>query len=226
MSANLPASNIHSTGFSFPLPTGAAESINVHSQHPLGMSYGHASEYAVPPPPLATPAPLKRQTLKSTILVADANPTELAQTIRILSRDDFNVFSAVCNASALSAAKKLEVDVIVCDLSLWMGATGKDLVAEIHEVPGRADVPIVFTSSGQRPDIIRRQHEFGGAYHLKKPFAPEVLLEFVERALWMPHLVNSHIQKPHFQSKPSRPAIPPGAGVLIDATEVTFHEQS
>lgn len=188
------------------------------------MSYGHASDYAVPPQ--ATPTPPRKKTLKSTILVADADPTALAQTIRVLNRDDFNVFSAICNASALSAARKLDVDVIVCDLSLWMGATGKDLVAEIHEIPGREDVPIVFTSSGQRPDIIRRQHEFGGAYHLRKPFAPEVLLEFVERALWMPHLVNSHIQKPHFHTRSARPAIPPGAGVLIDATAVTFHEQT
>lgn len=212
------------TGFTHIPSTGVAGPIHVHSQHPLGAAYGHNfTEYAVPPQPTTSPS---RHTLKSTILVADADPTALAQTIRILNRDDFNVFSAICNASALSAAMKLEVDVIVCDLSLWVGATGKDLVAEIHELPGREDVPIVFTSSGQGPDVIRRQHDFGGAYHLKKPFTPEVLLEFVERALWMPHLINSHIRKPHFQSQLSRPAIPPGAGVLLDATEVSFHKEA
>ena len=34
----------------------------------------------------------------------------------------------------------------------------------------------------------------GGSYYLRKPFDPEVLLELVDKALWMPHLVHSHEQ--------------------------------
>lgn len=169
-----------------------------------------------------TPDSKKRSRLKATMLVADSDPTVLAQTIRILTREDFNVFSAVCHASAISAAMKLELDVIVCDLSLWIGAPGKDLVAEIHAIPGRSDVPIVFTSSGQGPDIIRRQHNFGGAYHIKKPYDPEVLLEFVERALWMPHLVKSHIQKPHFATEKKQETSTVAPGIVIGAAEVAF----
>lgn len=136
--------------------------------------------------------------IKPTILVADTDPAALAQTIRILSSNDYNVFSAVCHASAMSAAMKLELDLVICDLTLWMGIPGQDLIADIHQLPDREDVPVIFTSTGQGPNIIRRQHDFGGAYHLKKPLDTIVLSELVEKALWMPHLVRSHVKAPHF----------------------------
>jgi CheY-like chemotaxis protein len=140
---------------------------------------------------------MKTKTLP-VVLVADADPTALAQTIRILSGDQYNVFSAVCQSSALSAAMKLEIDLLLCDLSLAMGERCRDLVSDIHRLPNRSEVPVIFTSSGQGPDVIRRQHDFGGAYHVRKPFDPVVLIELVERALWMPHLVQAHIKTPHF----------------------------
>ncbi len=135
---------------------------------------------------------------KPIILVADTDPTALAQTIRILGSSDYHVFSAVCHSSAMSAAMKLELDLVICDLSLWVGTPGQDLIADIHALPEREDVPVIFTSRGQGPNVIRRQHDFGGAYHLKKPLDTMVLTELVEKALWMPHLVKSHINRPHF----------------------------
>ena len=135
---------------------------------------------------------------KPVILVADTDPTALAQTIRLLNRDDVNVFSAVCHTSAISAAAKLELDLLICDLTLWMGSPEQDLVHDIHRLPNREDVPVIFTSIGQGPDVIRRNHEFGGAYHIKKPINAKVLDELVQKALWLPHLVQSHINRPHF----------------------------
>ena len=133
-----------------------------------------------------------------TILVADKDTAALSQTIRILDCTKFNTFSANCHASALSAAARLDLDLVICDLKLWVGIPGRDLVADIHRLPNCSDVPVIFTSAGQEADVIRRKHDFGGAYHIKKPFDAPVFLELVERALWMPHLVNTHVCKPHF----------------------------
>jgi DNA-binding NarL/FixJ family response regulator len=44
------------------------------------------------------------------------------------------------------------------------------------------------------PDIVRRSHEAGAAYYLRKPFDPEVLIELVSKALWMPHLVSGKLR--------------------------------
>ena len=137
---------------------------------------------------------------KPTILVADLDTGALAQTVRILSQFDYTVFSAVCYASALSAATKLDLDLFICDLSIKQCESGKDLISDIHDLPNRSDVPIIFTSAGQGPGVIRRQYGFGGAYHIKKPLDTVVLKELVDGALWMPHLVHSHINRPHFQT--------------------------
>jgi DNA-binding NarL/FixJ family response regulator len=51
----------------------------------------------------------------------------------------------------------------------------------------------MFISSAQSPDIVRRSHEAGAAYYLRKPFDPEVMIELVNKALWMPHLVQSRV---------------------------------
>ena len=135
---------------------------------------------------------------KPSILVADLDTASLAQTVRILCQFDYTVFSAVCYSSAISAAMKLELDLIVCDYSVRNCQPGRDLVADIHELPGRNDVPVIFTSAVQEPDVIRRQHDFGGAYHIKKPLDAKAIKEIVDGALWMPHLVTTHVKRPHF----------------------------
>ena len=43
------------------------------------------------------------------------------------------------------------------------------------------------------PRLVRRSHAAGGSYYLRKPFDPEVLIELVSKALWMPHLVQNRV---------------------------------
>ena len=147
---------------------------------------------------------------KPWVLVTDNDPETLTQSMRILGPDDFNIVTAICRASALSAARKLPLDLVLCEWSMGTSGSKPNLIDEIHSIPQRGDVPVIFTSAGQVPGVIRRQHDFGGAYHIQKPFEPAVLISLVERSLWMPHLVQTHIHRPHFQI---RAAIPLTAGV-------------
>ena len=57
-------------------------------------------------------------------------------------------------------------------------------------------------SHGQTVDVIRRKYDFGGAYLVKKPLDGKLLIDLVERALWMPALVKTHIARPHFKIGP------------------------
>ncbi len=151
---------------------------------------------------------------KPWVLVADHDPSALTESMRILGPDDFNIVTAVCRESALSVARQVQLDLILCDWTLVANGGKPNLIDEIHEIPQRADVPVIFTSQGQESGVIRRQHDFGGAYHIQKPFEPAVLISLVERSLWMPHLVQTHIHRPHFQI---RPAIPLTAHVSTDS---------
>ena len=139
------------------------------------------------------------------ILVIDSNVLSLAATREIFHFHDFDVHGVHCRDAAIEAARSLPLDLVICDLNLDAGVDGRSIVREICAIPDRHDVPVMFASSGQIPDVIRRKHDFGGAYHLKKPFDPEVLIELVERALWMPALVQSHIARPHFKIGPAAP---------------------
>ncbi len=158
--------------------------------------------------------------LKPGILVADPDPIALAQTVSVFSPNDFRVFTAVCRESALATATAVQLDLLIIDLAVDAMETGSDLIDEIHAIPERSDVPVIFTSAGQLPDVIRRQHDFGGAYHIRKPFDATVMITLVERALWMPHLVQSHVSRPHFKMAPATTV----ANALSSGGTVRFHD--
>ena len=97
---------------------------------------------------------------------------------------------------------------MICDVKIH-GESGLELCKELRQEPGNEDVPVLYVSSSQSPDIIRRSHEAGGAYYLRKPFDPDVLTELVGKALWMPHLVQTRVSRHESASLPR----PSGLGV-------------
>ena len=56
-----------------------------------------------------------------------------------------------------------------------------------------SDVPVIFLSGAEIPNILRRAHAAGGSYYLRKPSVLADLVDLVEKALWMPHLVAGQI---------------------------------
>ena len=92
---------------------------------------------------------------------------------------------------AVEKAKETTFDLIISDINLH-GHSGLQMCEEIKRHEASADAPVMFLSSAQIPDIIRRSDPVGGAYYLRKPFDPDVLLELIDKALWTPHLVSAH----------------------------------
>ena len=74
------------------------------------------------------------------------------------------------------------------------GTSGPDLCEKMKARPALVDVPVMFLSAAQIPDIIRRSHALGGSYYVRKPFDAAVLLELIDKALWLPALVTSNGQ--------------------------------
>jgi CheY-like chemotaxis protein len=126
------------------------------------------------------------------ILLVDDDPLTLSGLAAMLDLAGYECHCARDAEAALKAARTLPLDLIICDVNL-AGESGLDLCRELRDLPGLDDVPAMFMSSTQMPDIVRRSHEAGGAYYLRKPFDPDVLLELVGKALWMPHLVQSKV---------------------------------
>lgn len=141
------------------------------------------------------------------ILVVDDDPLTLTGTAATLDGAGYECHCARDAEAARKAARTLSLDLIVCDV-LVNHDSGLELCREMRLFPQNADTPVLFVSSNQAPDIIRRSHDAGGAYYLRKPFDPDVLLELVSKALWMPHLIQTRVQR----IEPARPARPSGLG--------------
>lgn len=126
------------------------------------------------------------------ILIIDNDPIMLTGIAAILDMSGHECHCARDSVAALKAVKSLSLDLIICDVDLGK-ENGLDLCRELRHQPGIEEVPMMFISAAQTPDIVRRSHDAGAAYYLRKPFDPEVLIELVSKALWMPHLVQSRV---------------------------------
>lgn len=141
------------------------------------------------------------------ILVIDYNALSLTATSSTLNCQNYQVLGAGSSEAAFQTCQDISLDLIVCDVALNRENDGYDLIQQLKQIPDVTDVPVVFMSAGQGPDVVSRTTTAGTAYHLKKPFEPQSLFSLIEKALWLPHLVeshiNQHINRPHISFKPN-----------------------
>jgi DNA-binding response OmpR family regulator len=138
------------------------------------------------------------------ILVIDGDALTLTGIAATLDMSGYECHCARDSEAAVKAARTLSLDLIICDVHVD-GERGLELCRELRTEEGNEEVPVLFISSSQSPDIIRRKHDAGGTYYLRKPFDPDVLVELVGKALWMPHLVRTRASR----VEPARPHYTP-----------------
>jgi len=126
------------------------------------------------------------------ILVIDDEPEVLGEVAAVMNGAGYACHCCGTAEAAIQSARSTTPDLIICDINLD-GRSGLELCEQIKQDDALCDVPVMFLSGAQIPDIIRRSHAVGGAYYLRKPFDPDVLMELVDKALWMPHLVSRHV---------------------------------
>ena len=127
---------------------------------------------------------------KAVILVIDDDPDVVAGLAKVLSSAGYVSHCCRDAEGAIDCVRQTTPDLVISDINL-AGHSGLQLCQRLKREEGLSDVPVMFLSAAQVPDIIRRSHEAGGTYYVRKPFDSQVLLELVDKALWMPHLVGS-----------------------------------
>ncbi len=125
------------------------------------------------------------------VLVVDDEQSVLDEVAAALIADGFRCAQCSTASEALATALAELPELIISDINLH-GHSGLEMCEQIKSHADLRDVPVMFLSGAQIPDIIRRSHAAGGTYYLRKPFDPEVLVELVHKALYMPHLVAAH----------------------------------
>ena len=138
------------------------------------------------------------------ILIIDEDPLALASATAALDAAGHSVYQAKDRPAALKIARAEALDLVICDMNV-AGDSGLELSREMRKLPGMQDVPVMFISRTQMPDIVRRSHEAGAAYYLRKPLDPDVLIDLVGKALWLPHLVQTRIAMHEHSTRPMPP---------------------
>ncbi len=121
------------------------------------------------------------------ILAIDDEADVLARISSVLTGAGYCCRCAMDAKMADQAVRQALPDMIIADINL-AGHSGVTVCEQLKHLAGMGDVPVMFLSSAQVPDIIRRSHAAGGTYYLRKPFDAPVLLQLIEQALPVPHL--------------------------------------
>jgi CheY-like chemotaxis protein len=115
-----------------------------------------------------------------TILAIDDEADVLARIANVLEGAGYCCHCAADAESAQEAARRVTPDLIISDINL-VGHSGMTICEQLKQQAGICNVPVMFLSAGQVPDIIRRSHAAGGTYYLRKPFDDSVLLQLIEK---------------------------------------------
>jgi len=135
---------------------------------------------------------------RAVILVIDDDALMLTAVAAALHLAGHEAHCARDCEAAIKAVRGLTLDLVVCDIEIG-NEDGFAFWQELQQEPNMADTPVVFVSERPSADILDRVHAAGGFYYLNKPYNPNEMLELVDKALWMPHLINTHIShsRPH-----------------------------
>ena len=147
--------------------------------------------------------------LTPSVLIVDGDQQNRQIVQAALASQSYNTETADDIAAAIwtAANRQNSFDLLVCDCVVGQ-QTGVEIVEAIRSVPRCIEIPVLFMSSNQTPDVVLRRYDSISSYHIKKPLDIELLLELADRSLWMPHLVNSHIEKYHEAESISAPHAP------------------
>jgi DNA-binding response OmpR family regulator len=93
-------------------------------------------------------------------------------------------FTRCCSsaAEAYAAARDDRPDLIISNVVVCEDG-GVEICEKIKRDSEPGDMPVMFLAANQIPDIIRRRGPLGGAYYIRKPFDPEVLLDLLGKTL-------------------------------------------
>ena len=107
------------------------------------------------------------------VLVVDQDQGVVDAISAFLAGAGYGCHSCLTAEAALEAAPGLRPDLIIADVSL-QGLSGLEMCQQIKQDEALAEVPVMFLSAGQIPDIIRRRDAGQASYFLRKPPATEI----------------------------------------------------
>jgi signal transduction histidine kinase/CheY-like chemotaxis protein len=120
---------------------------------------------------------------KKIILALDDMPLNLT-AIRTILRDDFDVRLTKSPIAALTMLNTVKVDLMLVDIEMpeMSGFEFVDRLRNNPEDPEQKNIPVIFVTSHETPDVLERIASCGAGY-VVKPVIPRILLEKIKSTL-------------------------------------------
>jgi CheY-like chemotaxis protein len=116
------------------------------------------------------------------ILVMEKDAQVLDNLSAALAEANFQICRCFTEEEALELIGRQPPDAVISDVVLNRLSVG-EFCERIKQQPGMKDVPVMFLSPAQVPDIIRRHDVHGGTYYLRKRCEPRVLVQLLEQVM-------------------------------------------
>lgn len=117
-----------------------------------------------------------------TVLVVDDNAENRALARATLEDEGFEVVLAVNGEDAIARFARTRSDCVLLDIRM-PGLDGVTVCERVRQLPGGADVPILFVTAQRDLDTFDRAREAGGDDFITKPYRPTELVTRVAAAI-------------------------------------------
>jgi putative two-component system response regulator len=126
---------------------------------------------------------MTEQEAKKIVVAVDDMPLNLT-AVRTILRNDFDIRLAKSAGMALGMLNTVKADLVLVDIEMpeMSGFEFVDRLRNNAEHPWQKEVPVIFVTSHETPDIIGQIDARSAAY-VVKPVVPQVLLEKVRSVL-------------------------------------------
>jgi two-component system, sensor histidine kinase and response regulator len=140
------------------------------------------------PTPVLLPAPLTLPRRKGTLLIVDDEEGP-RQSLRLIFKDDYQVFLASDGASAVKLAQENRIDAAVLDVRM-AGMSGIEVLERLKFVD--PDIEVVMMTAFETTDTMRQALRLRACDYINKPFDVSTMRAAVENALHR-HTLESEI---------------------------------
>ena len=116
------------------------------------------------------------------ILVADDDPEMIKQLLKILTNEEFQVFTCQDGDQVLKLTKEKLPDLILLD---WVmpRKTGIEAIIELKDDPATYEIPIIMLTGQSSPDDLEHALKIGADDFIRKPFSKIELLSRIQKQL-------------------------------------------
>jgi CheY-like chemotaxis protein len=117
-----------------------------------------------------------------TILLIEDNPNIRENTCELLELEGYQVIASMDGKAGIITAKETKPDIILCDI-MMPEADGYEVLTELKNDPGTANIPFIFLTASVEKKEIERAYDMGANGYIRKPFEASELYDTITRCL-------------------------------------------